>query len=61
MDELKLNQFSSRLNFKVELLRFISLGFPLGGYLKRLSFWQFVLDRIQKSKENRWMEEIDTI
>lgn len=55
VDEEKLISTSSRLQCKVELLPFLYHGLPLGGYPKKVSFWQPIIDKIQK-KLDRWKQ-----
>lgn len=44
---------TSRLHWKAEYLSFMYLTLPLGGYLKKASFWMPIIDKIHK-KLDRW-------
>ncbi|MCI50369.1 putative RNA-directed DNA polymerase, partial [Trifolium medium] len=43
-----LNEVASALSCKVGKIHFLYLGLPIGGDLRRLSFWEPVLTRIKK-------------
>ena len=53
IDENKVLSVAVKLNCKVEQLPIMYLGLPLGGYPKKVSFWQPVIDKVQ-GKLDRW-------
>jgi len=53
IDEPWVHKAASVLSCKIGRLPFIYLGLPIGGYLRRLIFWESVLDCI-KARLSKW-------
>lgn len=53
VEESKLLSTASRLNCKANYLHFTYLRLPLGGYPKRVSFWQPMIDKTH-TKLDKW-------
>lgn len=63
IDDNEVSSVAAKLNCKIEKLPIMYLGLPLGGYPKKESFWQPILDKIE-GKLNKWKrfnlsEEVD--
>ena len=52
-DDGKLLLVATRLNCKMDHLPLIYVGLPLGGYPKKVEFWQPVIDKLQ-GKLDKW-------
>lgn len=53
IDEGRVHSIANLLNCKVESLPIMYLGLPSGGYPRKVSFWQPIIDKVQ-DKLDKW-------